>query len=131
MYWWEDGALAAGSSGAPLLEQSTGTLRGIYTNAVAAGAEACSEPGLIPAQDRFTAISSILDFLPDMVQKGSNCVGHFDPDEGGAIAATVEDSNYYGPGVVYEISATEEVWLIDGFFADEGSSITITVGAGP
>src|SRR5690606_37294642 len=63
VYLWQEGAVAAGSSGAPLLELSTGKLKGIFTDAVQAGALACSNPNA-DAQDRFTALSSVLDFLP-------------------------------------------------------------------
>lgn len=129
--WWEDGALASGSSGAPLLDKSTGGLRGIFTNTILAGSEACSEPSGTPAQDRFTAMSSILGFLPNTVRQGLTCIGHFDFNENAPVIGTVEDSSYYGSGAVHEISATHEVWLIDGFHADEGSTITIIVTGAP
>jgi hypothetical protein len=129
VFWWEDGALASGSSGAPLLDESSGGLRGIFTNTMQAGSESCSNPSGTPAQDRFTAISTILDFLPDFVKEKSSCVDHFDSSEGSPVIGTVEDGSYYGPGTFHEISATEQVWLVDGFYADSGSTITITVTA--
>jgi hypothetical protein len=95
VYWWEDGALASASSGAPLLTRSSGGLRGIFTNTMQAGSEACSDPNGIPAQDRFTAISTIISFLPAAVRGGTDCIGHFDANEGAPILGTVEDSSYY------------------------------------
>lgn len=131
VYWWEEGAVASASSGAPLLDSSTGRLAGILTNTVQAGSNSCSNPNGVPAQDRFTAMSSILDFFPLAVAGGSSCIDYFDANEGAPILGTVEDSAYYGPGVVHEISATEAVWLIEGFFADAGSTITITATGAP
>jgi hypothetical protein len=127
VYWWEVGALARGSSGAPLFEVQAGALKGIFTNSVQAGSEACSFPSDIPAQDRFTALSSILEFLPKAVDGGASCIDHFDSNEGAPVVATVESSSYYGPGEVKQISATEKVLLVHGFFGDFGSTITITI----
>lgn len=125
VYWWQEGALAGASSGAPLLDEQTGALKGIYLEAVQAGSLACSEPNGTPAQDRFSALSNILEFLPPMVDGGAGCIDHFDSNEYAPVAGTVEDSHYYGPGVTKEISATETVWLLDGFWASKGSNITI------
>jgi hypothetical protein len=127
VYWWQDGAVAEGSSGAPLLESGTGLLKGIFTNAVGDGSAACSNPGFAPAHDRFTALTSILEFLPFVVDGGYGCIGHFDGNEGAPLAGTVEDANYYGPGVTHKISAAAEVLLVDGFAAAAGSHITITI----
>ncbi|WP_338082206.1 hypothetical protein [Enhygromyxa salina] len=129
--WWEEGALAAGSSGAPLLSESSGTLRGIYTGPVQAGSEACSDPGNVPAQDRFTAMSTILEFLPEKVRGGATCVGTYDDDDYGSLLSTVEDASYYGPGAVVTLTAKHSVWLLDGFFADYGAQVIVVTGAPP
>jgi hypothetical protein len=127
VYWWEEGALAGGSSGSPLLDAQSGALKGIFTNTVQAGSLACSQPGVTPSQDRFTALSSILAVLPTSVDGGSHCVDHYDANAGAPILGTVEDSSYYGPGEIRVISAGHEVLLVDGFFADKGSNITIEI----
>jgi hypothetical protein len=128
VYWWQEGALAAASSGAPLLDERTGALKGIYMRAVKAGSEACSEPSGTPAHDRFSAVSNILEVLPPSVDGGVlDCISHYDANEDAPIAGTVEDSSYYGPGVVKSISATESVWLLDGFEAAEGSQVHISI----
>jgi len=127
VYWWEEGAVAGGSSGAPLFEAQTGALKGILTDTIQAGSQACSSPSNVPSQDRFTALSSILDFLPQSVDGGASCIDHFDSNEGAPVLGTVESSSYYGDGEVTQISATEQVILVHGFFADSGSTITITI----
>ena len=124
---WEVGALAAGSSGSPLLDMTTGSLHGVYTKADGAGALTCFKPDL-DADDVFTALTSILDILPASVdQNYFTSIDPYDSDPYNSIADTVEDSSYYGPGTIKTISAKQEVWLLDGFQADKGSEIVIEV----
>lgn len=126
VYTWQEGALAYGSSGAPLLDSSTGDLKGIYTDVVGSGALTCFNSNLL-AQDRFTAITDILAFLPVLVDGGMTSIDPFDSNEGAPLAGTVEDSSYYGEGEVREITAGVQVLLVDGFFAAKGSTITVRV----
>jgi Trypsin-like peptidase domain len=123
---WEIGALADGSSGSPLLDMNTGSLHGVYTNADGAGALTCFEPDL-DAVDVFTALTSILDTLPESVDRYRTSIDPYDSDPYISIADTVEDSSYYGPGEIKTIKGKHEVWLVSGFHADKGSEIVIEV----
>jgi hypothetical protein len=123
---WEVGALAEGSSGSPLLDMNTGSLYGVYTDAGGAGALTCFEPDL-DADDNFTALTSILDTLPESVDRFHTSIDAYDSDPYNPIADTVEDSSYYGPGAIETISGKYEVWLLHGFHADKGSEIIIEV----
>jgi hypothetical protein len=123
---WEVGALAEGSSGSPLLDFDTGSLHGVFTNANNAGPRICFHPDW-PAEDYFTALSSILETLPEAVDGHRDFIDAYDAKPNAPAAGTVEDGNYYGPGEMKHISATEEVLLVPNFFADEGSTITVEV----
>jgi hypothetical protein len=124
--WWQDGALASASSGAPLLDSTTGLLRGIFTDTTGAGSDACASLNA-PAGDRFTASPSIIEFLPSVIRGGAGCIGHFDSNEGAPLLGTVENSKFYGPGESVKITATNEVHLVDGFSAAAGSVIRIEI----
>jgi hypothetical protein len=123
---WEVGALAAASSGSPLLDIDTGSLHGVFTNANNAGPRICFHPDW-PAEDYFTALPSILDTLPEAVDGHRSFIDAYDSIPDVLSAGTVEDSNYYGEGEMKYISATEQVLLVPDFFADKGSTITIEV----
>jgi hypothetical protein len=123
---WEVGALAAASSGSPLLDMNTGSLHGVYTDPDGAGALTCFEPDL-DAVDIFTALTSILDTLPESVDQYRTSIDAYDSDPYTSIVDTVEDSSYYGPGEIVTIKGKHEVWLVEGFHADKGSEIVIEV----
>jgi hypothetical protein len=81
----------------------------------------------LDADDVFTALTSILDTLPEPVDQYRTSIDAYDSDPYHSIADTVEDSSYYGPGKKETITAKQEVWLLDGFTADKGSEIVIEV----
>jgi hypothetical protein len=124
--YWEDGALAAGSSGSPLLDVDTGSLRGVFTNAWGQGPRTCFHPDQ-KAHDFFTALPSILDTLPEAVDGNRSFIDAYDSKPNDPSAGTVEDGNYYGKGEIEYISATEQVLLVPNFHADKGSTITIEI----
>jgi hypothetical protein len=123
---WEVGALADGSSGSPLLDMNTHSLHGVYTKSDGAGPLTCFQPDL-DAVDIFTALTSILDTLPESVDQDHTSIDAYDSDPYSSLADTVEDSSYYGPGKIETIKGKHEVWLLDGFYADKGSEIVIEV----
>jgi hypothetical protein len=123
---WEVGALAYGSSGSPLLDMDSLSLHGVYTNTNNKGAQACFHPEQ-PDEDIFTALPSILDTLPASIDGHHSSIDSYDSNPGNLIDGTVEDGNYYGKGTIKKISAKVEVALIDGFYADKGSTIVIEV----
>jgi hypothetical protein len=120
---WEVGALAEGSSGSPLLDMDTGSLHGVFTNANNAGPRICFHPDW-PAEDYFTALTSILDTLPADIDGDRSLIDAYDSKPN--VAGTVEDGNYYGEGEMKYISATEQVRLVPDFHA-EGSTIHIEI----
>jgi hypothetical protein len=123
---WADGALAAGSSGGPLIESATGSLMGIFTDVGGAGAYACYDPSLL-ADDRFTAITSILEFLPFNVAGGASALLPYDSNPDAGILDVVKNSQSYGPGEVVTIDGHLEVYLLDGFHAISGSQVTVRI----
>jgi hypothetical protein len=123
---WEVGALAEGSSGSPLLDMDTGSLHGVFTNAWGLGPRICFHPDE-EAHDFFTALESILDTLPEAVDGHRSSIDAYDSKPNVPSAGTIEDSNYYGKGEMKYISATEQVLLVPGFYADKGSEIYIEV----
>jgi hypothetical protein len=124
--YWEDGALAAGSSGSPLLDMDTGSLHGVLTNAWGQGPRICFHPDQ-KAHDFFTALPSILDTLPKAVDENRSAIDAYDSKPHVPGTGTVEDGNYYGKGEMKYISATEQVLLVPDFHADNGSTITIEI----
>jgi hypothetical protein len=121
---WEVGALAAMSSGSPLLDMDTSSLHGVFTDAWGAGPRICFHPDW-KAHDHFTALTSILDTLPPYIDGDRPSVDAYDSKSN--VADTVEDGKYYGKGVIVHINAHEEVLLVPDFQADEGSTITIEI----
>lgn len=124
--YWQEGALAGGSSGAPLLDISTGALQGVFTETDGAGAYYCFEPSLASI-DQFTALTSILDVLPASVDGHLDHIDAYDLNTLALPIGTVADSSYYGDGEIIDISAEEQVLLVDGFFADSGSTVWIHI----
>jgi hypothetical protein len=123
---WVIGALADASSGSPLLDMDTGSLHGVFTNTDGAGPRTCFHPDW-KANDRFTALTNILDTLPESVDQWHSTIDAYDSNPENLIDGTVEDGNYYGKGVSVNIWAKEEVVLINGFYADEGSTVGIGI----
>jgi hypothetical protein len=124
--FWEAGALAEASSGSPLLDVDTGSLHGVFTHTDNAGPRICFHPDW-PAEDIFTALTSILETLPEDVDKNRTFIDAYDSKSKVPGAGTVVDGNYYGKGEIKYISATEEVLLVPDFYADKGSTITIEI----
>jgi hypothetical protein len=125
--YWDVGSLADGSSGAPLFDESTGSLFGVFTDAFGAGAHQCFDPNAA-AQHHFTALTTLLEFLPSSIDANMIVIGSYDSNDYLPPAGTVKDSSYYGEGEVVNITAEEQVLLVDGFWADSGSTIVVEVG---
>ncbi len=123
---WEQGALVSGSSGAPLIERSSGVLLGIYSQRSTSVTIACNGYQS-PYEDIFTAISSVLEFLPPSVTLGQVPLDAYDSNAYMPIMDTATNNEYYGPGTVVDITANQQVFLTDGFHAAEGSTIVVEV----
>jgi hypothetical protein len=126
---WEIGALAEHSSGSPLLDMDTGSLHGVFTDAWGAGPRICFHPDDPDwkAHDHFTALPSILEAMPALIDGHHSSIDAYDSNPENIIDGTVEDANYYGEGQMKTIWAKEQVLLVDGFYAAKGSTITIEV----
>lgn len=124
--WWEVGGLPYQSSGSPLLDMNSLSLHGVYTNTTNPGVQACFHPEQ-PDQDIFTALPSILDMLPESIDQWHSSIDAYDSNPENLLDGTVVDGSYYGPGMSTTIAAKQEVWLVDGFYADKGSEIVIEV----
>ncbi len=123
---WDVGAVASTSSGAPLLTPDDGNLLGLFTDSLGPGHAACYDPALEP-YERFTAIASIMDFLPHSMTQAKAYLASYDADSYAGIVDVETNGQYYGDGEYVQITARHEVVLVPVFHADKGSHIIIEV----
>lgn len=120
---WDEGAQTSGSSGGPLFS-NTGALLGVFKKQ---DSDVC--PGSV-ASAHVIGTSTIVSFL-DSISNNNLEYPSYDPGMGDLVSDVVTNQDYYGPGKVVEITATQHVTLASGFHADAGSHVHVVVVPSP